>query len=275
VEWPAGYPDETLIPSFPPLDDPSVVTLDYFRDLPYDFVTLIENAIDVAHVPFTHAGTLSSRAKGIPLALKLDAPASPAGFNGTQIGTPEGLTKKTQFHAPIRWHQYSETPFFKFWILSYAVPIVPGRSRVNTRFILKTGADADAADAEIDAVDAGSDGTTKKKGGGGPLAKVVPWLVGLVLKTRLVLLPQWMLHIGQGLTTDDDNIFLNHQERRVTMEGRGWARSYYLPTRSDLYVSQFRRWMDRFGDGGPFTAAEIERDLGRISLATPQQLTDR
>jgi len=35
----------------------------YFRDLPYDFQTLVENVVDPAHVPFSHHGYQGSREK--------------------------------------------------------------------------------------------------------------------------------------------------------------------------------------------------------------------
>lgn len=31
------------------------------REMPYDFTTLLENTLDVSHVPFTHHGTVSKR----------------------------------------------------------------------------------------------------------------------------------------------------------------------------------------------------------------------
>ncbi|MFM7315255.1 MAG: Rieske 2Fe-2S domain-containing protein, partial [Cyanobium sp.] len=44
---------------------------DTFRDLPMDALTLLENVLDVSHVPFTHHGTVGRRDKAGQVELKL------------------------------------------------------------------------------------------------------------------------------------------------------------------------------------------------------------
>ena len=52
-----------------------------FRDLPYDYATLIENLVDTGHVPFTHHASVSLRSSAD--VLKLDVTKrGPWGFAG-------------------------------------------------------------------------------------------------------------------------------------------------------------------------------------------------
>ena len=52
-----------------------------FRDLPYDYATLLENLLDVGHVPFTHHASVSKRSSAA--AIKLDMKTQgPTGFTG-------------------------------------------------------------------------------------------------------------------------------------------------------------------------------------------------
>ena len=37
------------------------------------------------------------------------------------------------------------------------------------------------------------------------------------------------------------------QERRLSGEGGNWSNAYYLPTKADLFIAQFRRWLDLYG----------------------------
>jgi hypothetical protein len=43
----------------------------YVRDLPVDYLPLLENSCDPGHVHFTHAGFIGSAAQAGPLAIKL------------------------------------------------------------------------------------------------------------------------------------------------------------------------------------------------------------
>lgn len=52
-----------------------------FRDLPYDYATLLENLFDVGHVPFTHHASVSKRSSAD--VIKLDVKTqTPTGFTG-------------------------------------------------------------------------------------------------------------------------------------------------------------------------------------------------
>jgi hypothetical protein len=51
---------------------------------------------------------------------------------------------------------------------------------------------------------------------------------------------------------EDDHIFLSVQQRRLAAAGGDWQKAYYLPTKSETYIAAFRRWVSKFGRGGPF-----------------------
>lgn len=58
----AGGVPADEIPTLPELDDSAWFGFgDMWRDLPYDYSTLLENVLDAGHVPFTHHGTVSRR----------------------------------------------------------------------------------------------------------------------------------------------------------------------------------------------------------------------
>jgi hypothetical protein len=90
--------------------------------------------------------------------------------------------------------------------------------------------------------------------------------------------PDWLQHFQQNRVLDDDNIFLAVQERRLVMkEGdttASWNKNYYLPTKADLFIAQFRKWVSQYGGGGPFGPL-TKHDLSEIDLRTPELLLNR
>ena len=52
-----------------------------FRDLPYDYATLLENLFDVGHVPFTHHASVSKRSSADVITLDVKQ-QGPTGFVG-------------------------------------------------------------------------------------------------------------------------------------------------------------------------------------------------
>jgi len=69
------------IPLVPVLDEPDWFLQDTFRDLPYDSITLLENVLDVSHVPFTHHATVGKRTNAGPVELEV-LDEGPQGFVG-------------------------------------------------------------------------------------------------------------------------------------------------------------------------------------------------
>ena len=73
------------LPLIPELDDPMCVYQDMFRDLPMGYSTLLENVMDVSHVPFTHHNSVGKRENATPVVLELttkDKKVARNGFTG-------------------------------------------------------------------------------------------------------------------------------------------------------------------------------------------------
>lgn len=83
-----------------------------------------------------------------------------------------------------------------------------------------------------------------------------------------------MQHLQQNNVLDDDNIFLATQERRLAEAGGIWEQSYYLPTKGDLYIATFRRWLSKFARGGPFGLPKTEQ-FEPYDWRQPELLLDR
>ena len=56
---------------------------DIHRDLPMDYGTLLENVMDVSHVPFTHHNSVGKRENATPVVLEMVGDGlKPGGFEG-------------------------------------------------------------------------------------------------------------------------------------------------------------------------------------------------
>jgi len=211
------------LPVVPLLDEPGWLVQDTFRDLPYDAITLLENVLDVSHVPFTHHGTVGKRSNAGPVELEL-IEQGPEGFTGIwQEGPRRGKlgTQHTTFIAPgLMWHDLTAKGFARILTVVYATPMQPGQCRVFARF---------------------------------------PFQFEQKLAARLLKLrPQWLQHIGNHRVLEDDQIFLHYQERDVERQGgsANYSRSCVLPTSSDRYVLALHQWINRYG-GVPFPGQSL------------------
>jgi len=205
---------EQPLPLVPEIDQPGWVVQDTFRDLPMDALTLLENVLDVSHVPFTHHATVGRRDNAGPVALELQS-FGPQGFSGLWQEGPRRGTLGSQFTtyaAPaLMWHDLTAKGFARILTVVYATPIRRGECRLFARF---------------------------------PFQFASPW-PGRLLRLR----PQWMQHLGNHVVLEDDQLFLHWQER--VLEQRGGSsqavRSFHLPTRADLYVRALHDWVNRYG----------------------------
>jgi len=198
------------LPLVPPLEEPGWLVQGTFRDLPMDALTVLENVLDVSHVPFTHHRTVGRRDNAAPVVAELTG-FGPEGYTALW---PEGPRKgrlgcqHTTFVGPcLMWHDLTAKGFGRILTVVYATPIRPGECRLFARFPFQFSS---------------------------PLPKL---LVGLR--------PRWLQHIGNHTVLEDDQIFLHWQER--TLAGRGGSERFeqacYLPTGSDLYVRALHRWL--------------------------------
>jgi phenylpropionate dioxygenase-like ring-hydroxylating dioxygenase large terminal subunit len=191
------------------------VTINTFRDLPYDAFTLLENVLDASHLPYTHHRTVGNRANAAPVELEILT----SGKNGFTGVWPEGPRKgklgkqHTTFIAPnLMWHDLTSQQFGRTITVVYATPTTPGFCRLFARFPFKF-----------------------------PPGNIFP---SVIFKFS----PQWYSHIGQHTILEDDQIFLHHQERYLERQGgaANFKKAFYLPTKADLFVFEFRQWINHY-----------------------------
>jgi len=205
---------------------------DIFRDLPMDALTLLENVLDVSHVPFTHHATVGRRSTAGPVELQLTS-FGPEGFTGLwQEGPRRGTlgSQTTTFAAPcLMWHDLTAPQFARFLTVVYATPIRRGECRLFARF---------------------------------PFQFRSPWPARL-----LALRPRWLQHIGNHTVLEDDQVFLHWQERTVAQRGGSpqALRRFHLPTSADRYVRALHDWVNRYG-GEPCASQPLPARQSRQAL---------
>ncbi len=210
------------VPTIEPLaqDPDGWVVLNTFRDLPYDALTLLENVLDVSHIPYTHHKTVGKRENAAPIQMAV-LESSKQGFRGVW---PEGPrkgqlgTQHTTFVAPaLMYHDLTSKQFGRTLTVVYATPIRKGECRLFARFPFKFS------------------------------SKVPAFFIQRT--------PRWLSHIGNNRVLEDDQIFLHLQERFLAQAGVGtgdgsrdrpYAQACYLPTQADRYVLAFRKWVSDF-----------------------------
>jgi|APGre2960657444_1045066.scaffolds.fasta_scaffold18391_2 phenylpropionate dioxygenase-like ring-hydroxylating dioxygenase large terminal subunit len=231
------------LPTIPELDDPAFVYIDVARDLPYDYSSLLENVLDVSHVPFTHHATVSNRVNGGPVELEVVAPGvSKAGFSGLwQEGPRKGKLgpQHTRFVAPsLMYHSLVAPSLGTTLTVVYGTPTTPGRVRLLARFPFKFNS-------------------------------AIP---AFVIRNT----PRWVQHQGQNGVLEDDVVFLAVQEQELAATeaaGRSFAQSCFMPLAQDAYVLAFRAWLARFTRGAsPWPAGAL---LSAPRAQSKEELLDR
>lgn len=227
----------TKIPIVEPLEESpdGWVLLNTFRDLPYDALTLLENVLDVSHVPFTHHRSVGNRANASKVELEV-VESGKHGFKGRwEEGPRKGTlgSQDTTFIAPnLMWHDLTSKQFGRTLTVVYATPIRKGECRLFARFPFKFSSK----------------------------------LPGLFIK----LTPRWYSHIGQNGVLEDDQIFLHHQERYLEQAGgsENFTKAFYLPTAADKFVFELRQWVNQY-KADPFPGEKLPTALSK------EQLLDR
>ncbi|MBM5800355.1 MAG: Rieske 2Fe-2S domain-containing protein [Cyanobacteria bacterium K_DeepCast_35m_m2_023] len=220
------------LPLVPPLQEPGWLVQGTFRDLPMDALTVLENVLDVSHVPFTHHRTVGRRDNASPVEVELTS-FGPEGFTATwPQGPRRGRlgSQYTTFCGPcLVVHDLTAKGFGRILTVVYATPIRPGECRLFARFPFQFSS---------------------------PLPRL---LVGLR--------PRWLQHLGNHLVLEDDQIFLHWQERVVADRGGSeqFEQACYLPTGADRYVSQLHRWVRTLA-GTPFPHQPLPSRLSRQAL---------
>ncbi|MGV0028734.1 aromatic ring-hydroxylating dioxygenase subunit alpha [Phormidesmis priestleyi] len=189
------------------------VCLNTFRDLPYDALTLLENVLDSSHVPFTHHKSVGNRSNASPVELDV-LESGKQGFKGFWADGPRKGTlgeQHSMFIAPaLMWNDLTSKQFGRTMTVVYATPIRKGECRVFARFPFKFS------------------------------SKLPAFFIKLT--------PRWYSHLSNNDILEDDQIFLHYQERYLAAKGGGsnFSKAFYLPTRADAFVSEFRKWVNQF-----------------------------
>lgn len=209
---------------------------DTFRDLPMDALTLLENVVDVSHVPFTHHRTVGRRENAAPVQAQRTS-FGPEGFTMVwEEGPRRGKlgSQHTTFRAPgLLWHDLTARGFARILTVVYAVPTRRGECRLFARFPFRFESR----------------------------------LPGLLLRLR----PLWLQHLGNHKVLEDDQIFLHWQERVLERQGGSAeaGRAFFLATAADGYVKALHDWINRHG-GEPFAGQPLPPRLDRLALMDRQ-----
>jgi len=237
----AGNPENAphiKIPIIEPLEnDKGKWTLfGTFRDLPYDAITLLENVLDASHLPFTHHKSVGNRVNAAPMVLEV-IESDKFGFKGTwEEGPRRGKLGRqdTNFVAPsLMWHDLTSKQFGRTMTVVYATPTRKGECRLFARFPFQ-------------------------------FSSAIP-------RFFISITPRWYSHIGQNSILEDDQIFLHYQERYLekaldNVENNGnYAKAFYLATQADTYVSELRKWVDRY-QANPFANEKLKAPLTKPVL---------
>jgi len=215
----AQHAPQVPLPLVDPLEeDPDGwLLLSTFRDVPYDALTLLENVLDVSHIPFTPHETVGKRDNAAPMAVEMIE----TGKQGFRAVWPEGPrrgtlgSQYTRFVAPALMYQdLTSEKTGRVMTVVYATPMEKGRCRLFARFPFKFS------------------------------SPIPTFFIGLM--------PRWWTHLGNNRVLEDDQIFLHLQERALAQQSeRPYAQRCYLPTDADRYVLEYRRWVDQF-EADPF-----------------------
>ena len=217
--------DPEAVPLVPALDmSADTWTIqDTFRDLPMDALTLLENVLDVSHVPFTHHRTVGRRSNASPVRARIsheDADGFSAVWDeGPRLGSLG--SQFTTFRAPqLIWHDLDAKGFARILTVVYAVPTRRGECRLFARFPFQFHS----------------------------------WLPRLLVGAR----PRWLQHIANHKVLEDDQVFLHHQERVLDAAGGSAAatRAFFMPCQADVYVAALHRWLTAHG-GEPFDGVSL------------------
>ncbi len=206
-----------------------------FRDLPYDAITLLENVLDASHLPFTHHKSVGNRANAAPMVLEV-LETDKHGFTGTwEEGPRRGKLGRqdTTFVAPsLMWHDLTSKQFGRTMTVVYATPTRKGECRMFARFPFQFN------------------------------SAIPRFFIGIT--------PRWYSHIGQNGILEDDQIFLHYQERYLEQalkqdNNQNYAKAFYLATPADTYVSELRKWVNRY-EADPFVDKRLAAPLSKEVL---------
>jgi len=212
-------------------NDLTYIMRPFFRDLPYDFTTLVENVADPSHVPFSHHSVQGNRdsVKYGMSDMELADDVDPESDDEIIVHTKNHgmFVNNVSFLPPYKVRYFgkiSDEEFTSFNV--YCVPTKPGWSRLISYIA-----------------------TTRK----------LPFLIRMFLK-----LPSFLDHaLVRNKVLDGDSVFLHYQEHylrdKETRDGKSWSDLFYTPNSSDTLLLRARNWFDK--QGSPYLKSRKSPEL--------------
>ena len=123
---------QTVLPLSPYVDtEKGFVWSSVVRDLAYDWQTLVENLADPSHVPFAHHGVQGNRDRGCPVPIDILS-SSPELI---EVQSQGNFNSTITFQPPCRLeYAISFGEGRQVGLVSYCLPVAPGRSRIVALF---------------------------------------------------------------------------------------------------------------------------------------------
>tara|TARA_Y100000389_G_scaffold43015_1_gene37656 strand:- start:1122 stop:2591 length:1470 start_codon:yes stop_codon:yes gene_type:complete len=219
--WPDNnktHANEKSIPIFKELNNKNTIYFDTFTDLPYDYTLLLENVLDISHIPFTHHKSQGFRENSAPLKFNKPKYLNSKGFKIYHNLTFPSNTKNnkinksyTKFIAPCLQYTKVENKNMKIIIPSYAIPIKPGYCRVISRLPIITFKNF------------------KYK------------LFGFLLKLQ----PTFIHHMFINSVIEEDTILLYNQQNQINkFNNSKILDNYLLASESDIPVILWHKWLN-------------------------------
>ena len=214
------WADATVPPDEAPhvvseLDSEGVFKVDTATDFPFDYMVLLENLLDPAHVYISHDRTELKirREDATPLTMEVLS-STLGGIEGRyrRANNPQAPWTAITFHAPTLVHYSFSNPAYGIigGFALYALPMSYGRSRILAR------------------------------------------RYGNFFKRSFTLKPRWLEHLRQNKIFEEDLPLIAEQDRFFQQTGQS-LKSAYLPLKTcDTFVMEQRRWLDRFGQDLPW-----------------------
>ena len=220
----AGDParaDPGHIPTPARANAPSVFSVTFQMDLPYDQSYLIENVIDVAHIHIAHHGVRGGglRAAAKPLEFQI-AESSIAGIRSTfrSVGLERGTESPSLSGATVEF----VAPNLIRYVSSYRDPAL-------------------IAGLELFSLPLGKD-----------KCRLLYRKYSNFTSTWERQKPRWMEHLIQCKILEQDMAVVVGQSTDIEAEAAN-LKDMWLPLKSsDRLVIEYRRWLDRFGQELPF-----------------------
>ncbi|KAG0583455.1 hypothetical protein KC19_3G137300 [Ceratodon purpureus] len=225
-------------PFFPELNDPTYGFDMSVREVEYGYDTLVENLLDPAHFVNSHHKIQGRREDGGPWNLKLESKISAPGFKGMADFGPYDFT------APCTVTMNASYPPE----ISIRTNLYGDHSEnllVHALIVLLTSLKARLSKNPAPNIVATIFFCVPVSPGRSRCYWAFPRnFAAFTLKN----VPQWIQHRMPNLVFDSDMLLLHVVERKLEQEGLS---GYYAPTKADVLVLAFRKWLNTFAGGAP------------------------